>query len=56
MTYSTNLDTGEGTLTLTKEENEALKAGKEVVKQSGDCNGDFNIVVELVRLKTKRFH
>jgi|GEM_PF-7056556 len=56
MTYGTNLDTQEGYLNLSADENERFKQGEKIVKRSGDCHGDFDIVVQLVRKDTKLSH
>lgn len=52
MTFGTRED-GSGYLELTKEEVEALKARKPVVKHTGDCNGHAKITVKLTRPRSK---
>ena len=56
MIYGTNGDTEEGYLKLSPNENERFKQGEKIVKRSGDCHGDFHIVVQLVRKTTKLSH
>lgn len=55
MTFGTN-DNG-ATVTLTRAETEAFKAGKAITKQSGDAHWVFTIVLKLTRPRStaKRF-
>jgi hypothetical protein len=55
MTYGTD-ENGNGYLRLTPEENKQFKQGEKIVKRSGDCHGDFDIVAQLIRKDTKRSH
>jgi len=48
MTYGTD-EQGNGYLRLSPKENERFKQGEKIVKVSGDCHGDFQIVAQLVR-------
>lgn len=45
---------GSGVLELTKAEQDLLKAGKPVIKRSGDSKGHFKVVVKLTRPRAKK--
>jgi hypothetical protein len=51
MTIGKNLDTGEMTITLNKEESQLFTEGKVVRKYSGDSLGAFTVKLQLERPK-----